>query len=168
MSTKQWVPNKRNALKATQKLYPFDGSVISKGNGQEKTLMFKFSAPGLINGIFPDNMWEQGAETETLLELKITSETEKWYLIATCLFSIGIVSVELSVVNEPPENIMPTANEIPDKAEIILWAGVGKLATKMVKGNVLVKPMLLMRTYRDDVDCGEVPFEDYYTMIAIS
>lgn len=162
-NNKQWLPNKVEALSPKNISHPFDGTVITRDN----KLLFQFTSPGLINNKIPNNMFS-GSQLFSVNLPGTVGSFQKWFIIATCTFNVGITNVRLSMKTSEPNIPRPTMNNIPTSTEIILYAGFGSRSWKMVNGNVLLKPMLLLRNYKRDVLCGEMPFEDYYSFVSIS
>lgn len=163
-NNKQWLPNKINGAKSNKTSYPFDGGLVSGGGSVKK---FQFSSPGLINGMIPDNMW--GADSSSLFSVAIPSGANtKWYIVAECFFNVGITSATIKLSTTEPKSVRPVVNVVPPKATIILYYGIGTNYWKAIKGNILVKPMLVLRNYIESPKCGALPFKDYYTFVTIS
>lgn len=159
--SKQLVENKKQISKRPTR-YPFDGAVYSDSN----KYFFGFSVPGLIGGMFPENMWENN---EKLFSAEVP-KSSKWYIVATCRFSDKkLSSVRLSLELTAPEQPEPTKASIPSLFKIILWAGYGDIkAYKIFNNNIIIKPVLLFRSYKTEVECGLSNYEDYYSVVAMS
>lgn len=162
-NNKQWLPNKVDAFASQVQSSPFDGVVVSDNN----RLIFQFTSPGLINNMIPDNMFS-GKELFSASLPGSVGSFSRWYIVANCSFNVGITKATLSLKTSPPIIPRPQKNNVPITSGIILYTGFGSRAWKMVKGNVLLKPMLVLRNYKRDVSCGEMPFEDYYSFVSIS
>lgn len=159
-SLKQWVPNKVTSVNPIQSK-PFDGSFYSN-NGNYK---FKISHPGLVGGLFPDNMWENSST----LYSGTVPKNGLWYLVAKVqLYNGSVTSVFLSILTEFPSPPQPTKNSPPTEMDVIIWVGEGiKKPYKMFDGNIVIKPVLVQRSYRTNIECGLSNYEDYYSLVAM-
>lgn len=160
-SIKQWTAKKTNALKGNVLKFPFDGTIYTNTAGQP---VFKFVSPGMVNGMFPTNMWTGSS----LVEFSVPTSGSRWYIVAQCNFNKSISSVTLAIQQEEPATITPAKNSIPNYAEVPIFVGIGTSFWKLCKGNILVKPVLLFRGYKTEFECGTNPFEDYYSMLSVS
>ena len=159
--SKQLIENKKSP--APQPVsYPFDGAVYAV----DGKYYFGFSMPGMIGNMFPENMW---IARGTLFSAEIPKQS-KWYLVAVCKFSNNnLTSVNLSVEKEQPQLPEPKKNSIPSTFKVILWVGYGDAYSyKMFNGNIIIKPVLLFRSYKTTAECGTSNYEDYYSIAAIA